>query len=196
MRSSVFTRLALAAATLATPLMVGAESQLTIGTGSAAANLDVRVIIPRVLYLAVGTGNATIATNNTVDRVIFDYSTNATDVGGGATLPAASITPAGGAVAVRVFGNSGVITVTSTTTAATLVNGTGDTIAWSEITATSSDATNFPVPAATGAAVALAVSSGTKVTNRTATWTYAYANSAIVAPGTYDGRITYTATMP
>jgi hypothetical protein len=34
------------------------------------------------------------------------------------------------------------------------------------------------------------------VTNRTANWTYAYANTANAAAGTYEGTITYTATMP
>ena len=43
---------------------------------------------------------------------------------------------------------------------------------------------------------------GTRVVSRDARWTYTYANSAIVAPGTYGGtnvnnsRVTYTAAMP
>ena len=34
------------------------------------------------------------------------------------------------------------------------------------------------------------------VTNRTATWNFAYSNTAVAAPGTYTGQVTYTATMP
>jgi hypothetical protein len=41
-----------------------------------------------------------------------------------------------------------------------------------------------------------------KVVNRDARWTYSYANTSVVAPGTYGGvntnnsRVTYTASMP
>ena len=50
-----------------------------------------------------------------------------------------------------------------------------------------------------GAASNVTLSSGTKITDRTANWTFSYANSAVVAPGTYgttNGRVTYTASMP
>ena len=42
---------------------------------------------------------------------------------------------------------------------------------------------------------------GTKVTDRTANWSYNYLNASVVPPGTYGGvntnnsRVTYTATM-
>lgn len=179
---------------LATPLLASAESQLTIGTGTAAAKLDFRVVVPRVLFLAVGTGAAGLTTNTTVDTVTFDYTTNPGAVGTGAA--AGAIT--GNVVPVRVLGNNGVIALASTNTGA-LTNATGDSIPWSEITATSSDTTNFASPAPSGASVNLGLSSGTKVTSRTANWTFSYANANVVAPGTYgatNGRVTYTATMP
>lgn len=179
---------------LATPLLASAESQLTIGTGTAAAKLDFRVVVPRVLFLAVGTGAAGLTTNTTVDTVTFDYTTNPGAVGTGAA--AGAIT--GNVVPVRVLGNNGVIALASTNTGA-LTNATGDTIPWSQITATSSDTTNFASPAPSGASVNLGLSSGTKVTSRTANWTFSYANANVVAPGTYgatNGRVTYTATMP
>jgi hypothetical protein len=194
-KKSIFIKSAIALA-LAAPLLASAESQLTIGAGAAAARLDFRVIIPRVLFLAVGTGSTALANNTTIDQVTFDYTTNPAAVGGGAAAVAGSIT--GSVVPVRVLGNNGVIALASTNTGA-LTNATGDTIPWSEITATSSDATNFASPAPTGASVNLGLSSGTKVTSRTANWTFAYANSAVAAPGTYgttNGRVTYTATMP
>ena len=53
MKNSLLLRSALALA-LATPLMASAESQLVTGAGSATANLDLRVVIPRVLFLGVG----------------------------------------------------------------------------------------------------------------------------------------------
>jgi hypothetical protein len=191
-KKSIFLKSAIALA-LAAPLLASAESQLTIGAGAAAARLDFRVIIPRVLFLAVGTGSAALANNTTIDQVTFDYTTNPADVGTGAV--AGSIT--GNVVPVRVLGNNGVIALASTNTGA-LTNATADTIPWSQITATSSDATNFASPAPTGASVNLGVTAG-KITNRTANWTFSYANTAVAAPGTYgttNGRVTYTATMP
>jgi hypothetical protein len=53
----------------------------------------------------------------------------------------------------------------------------------------------------TGTGVNVTLSSGTKVTDQSATWTFSYANAAVVPAGTYgatgnSGRVTYTATMP
>jgi hypothetical protein len=195
-KSSLILKSALALA-LATPLLASAESQLTIGTGDANARLDFRIVVPRVLFLGVGTGAAGLAANSTIDTVTFDYSSNPSAIGTGAA--AGAIT--GNVVPVRVVGNNGQITLTANTTGA-LTNGTADTIAWSEITATSSLAA-LPSPAIplTGAGVAsnVTLSSGTKITDRSANWTFSYANSAVVAPGTYgttNGRVTYTAAMP
>jgi hypothetical protein len=187
-KKSLLLKSALALA-MAAPLMASAESDITVGAGSASADLTLRVVIPRVLYLAVGTGNATLADNATVDTVEFNYSTNPQDVGTGAAAGAVT----GNVVPVRVFGNNGQIQIAAS-------NGTltepvsGDTIPLSSISATSSDAANLPSPAA-GGSVNVAVSTG-RVTNRTANWTYAYANTANAAAGTYEGTITYTATMP
>jgi hypothetical protein len=178
----------------AAPLLASAESQLVIGAGTAAADLNFRVVVPRVLFLAVGTGAAGLTTNTAVDTVTFDYSTNPAALGTGAA--AGAIT--GNVVPVRVLGNNGVIALTSTNSGA-LTNATGDTIPWSQITAASSDATGFGSPAPSGASVNLGLSSGTKVTSRTANWTFSYANAAVVAPGTYgvtNGQVTYTASMP
>ena len=201
------------AAALATPMMASAESTVVTGAGpnSTAARLDFRIVIPRVLFLAVGAGAGGVALtgNAAIDLVTFDYTANPGAVGTGPTGAAGTIT--GNIVPVRVVGNAGPIGLTAATVGA-LNNGTAaETIPWSEITAVSSDATNFPSPvipaSGTGASSAVVVSSGTKITNRTANWTYSYANSAIVPAGTYggagtataglnNGRVTYTATMP
>lgn len=195
-KSSLILKSAMALA-LATPLLASAESQLVIGTGSASADLDFRIIVPRVLFLGVGTGAAGLTTNTTIDTVTFDYSSNPAALGTGAA--AGTIT--GNVVPVRVVGNNGQITLTASTTGA-LTNGTADTIAWSQITSTSSlAALPSPVIPATGAGTAsnVTLSLGSKVTDRSANWTFSYANSAVVAPGTYgttNGRVTYTAAMP
>lgn len=182
---------------LAAPLLASAESQLITGAGSAVARLDFRVVVPRVLFLGVGTGAAGLANNTTIDTVTFDYTSNPAAVGTG--VAAGAIT--GNVVPVRVVGNNGQVSLTAATTGA-LTNATADTIPWSEITATSSlPALPSPVIPATGTGAGsnVTLSSGTKITDRTANWTFSYANNAVVAPGTYgttNGRVTYTASMP
>jgi hypothetical protein len=171
------------------PLLASAESQFTTGAGDAAAKLDFRVIIPRVLFLAVGTGSAGLATNNTVDRLDFDYSANGADVGSGTDSAQQSIN-------VGVRGNNGQIVVAAVGTNGGLVNAAtpADTIPWTEIVATSDNATNFDVPAVGASASPLLNSA--KVTERSTTWKYAYSNTNIAAAGTYNGTVTYTASMP
>lgn len=197
MKKNLLLKTSLALA-LATPLLASAESQLVVGgSGSATARLDFRVIVPRVLFLGVGTGAGGLATNGAIDTVTFDYTTNPAAVGTGA--PAGVIT--GNVVPVRVIGNNGQVTLAASTLGA-LTNATGDTIPWSQITATSSlPALPSPVIPDTGAGLAsdVTLSSGTKVTDRSANWTFSYANDDVVAPGTYgttNGRVVYTAAMP
>lgn len=182
-RASVLKATALAIA-LASPLMASAESDLTIGSGSATARLNFSVVIPRVLFLGVGTGATGFADNGTIDTLTYNVA--ATDVGSGTDTATQG-------VAVRVLGNSGQITIAAAGSGTGLSNGT-DTIPWTEILATSSDATNLDVPAAGGTSAPLL--NGTKWTDRSATWNYAYSNSTLAAPGTYTGQMTYTATTP
>jgi hypothetical protein len=186
-KKSIVLKSALALA-LAAPLLASAESDLTIGTGSAAAKLNFQVIIPRVLFLAVGTGNATLADNTTVDLLTYDYSTNVGAIGNGTDSAAQ-------AVNVRVLGNNGQIAVGAVGTGTGLVSSLApaDIIPWTEILATSSTPT-FNAPAV-GSSANPTLSAG-KVTDRTATWNFAYSNTNIPAPGTYTGQVTYTATMP
>ena len=192
------TTLALA---LATPLLASAESQL-VTTGNAVARLDFRVIIPRVLFLGVGAGANVLpaATNTSVDLVTFDYTTTPGQVGAGVGSPGVA---SGNVVAVRVRGNNGQIVLTAATTGA-LSNGAGDTIPWSEISAvTSAPELPSPVIPLTGTGAGSNVTlNGTRTTDRSANWTFSFANSAVVPAGTYgatvanNSRVTYTATMP
>lgn len=204
MKNALLLKTAVALA-LTAPMLSMAESQLAAqgANSTASARLDVRVIIPRVLFLGVGTGagalNDPLAANGTVSTVTFDYTTNPQGVGGGTANPAGAIT--GAVVPVRVVGNNGTVSLVAATTGA-LTNATNDTIPWTQISATSSAATlPAPVIPATGSgtAVPLTPNVGTKVTRLAADWTFSYANSAVVAPGTYgttNGQITYTASMP
>jgi hypothetical protein len=168
-----------------------ADSQLVGGAGSASADLNFRVVIGRVLFLAVGSGANTNprANNGTVNRAIFNYTNNPGQVGTGAA--AATIT--GANVRARVYGNNGQITIT-VTNPANLVSGS-NTIPFSQITATSSAAAALPVPAMGGGSVNPALSAGGRITNQTAIWRFRYANTVTPAAGTYNGQVIYTASM-
>lgn len=170
---------------LSAPMLVSAESQFT-SSGGASARLEMQVNIPRILFLGVGTGSSSLTNDTTIDALTFDYSGAPADVGSGTASTAQG-------VAVRVLGNNGQISLAAAGSGTGLSNGS-DTIAWSEITATSSDATNLNVPGVGGTAAP--VLNSARVTSRSATWNFAYANTNVVAPGTYAGQITYTATMP
>lgn len=190
MKRNLLLKSALALA-IASPLMASAESSLATGGGSAVARLDLQVVIPSVLFLGVGTGadNASIS-NGTIDTVIFDYTTNADQVG--LATPAAnignSLTGNGSAMPVRVFGNNGQVTITATNPA-TLDNG-ADTIPFSEMSVVSDNA-NLPAPGFSGGTSQPLLAG--RVTNQTALWTYSYGNLTAPAAGTYTGRVTYTA---
>lgn len=191
MKKSVFLKSALALA-LVIPLLASAESQLRVGAGNAVAHLNFKVIIPQVLFLAVGTGNALpVANNGTIDTLTFDYTTTPAEIGSGTDSAAQDVN-------VRVLGNYGQIEVAATSSTTGLVSDLvpADIIPWSEILASSSDSTNFDVPAVGSSANPTLSVSGGKVTARVATWSYRYSNTNVVAEGQYDGQVTYTASIP
>ncbi len=201
--------IAAAVAILASPLSVLAESDVNTAAGpnsTASAKLDFTVVIPRVLFLQVGTGT-NLADNAAVDLLTFTVP--AASLGNGTDVAA---TPAAGAVTVRVFGNNGDIGLTSTTTGP-MTNAAGDTIPWSEILVSSAAAAapaagylgaiipHPPIPAAAGTSASSNVAATNKVVRKEAVWTFSYDNSIAYAAGTYGtsanfGRIVYTATLP
>lgn len=205
------TRIAAVVAVLSLPFAVQAESDVNTLAGpnsTASARLDFTVVIPRVLFLQVGTGS-NFADNGTIDLLTFTVP--AASLGNGTDVAA---TPAAGAVTVRVFGNNGDIGLTSTTTGP-MTNAAGDTLPWSEILVTSAASgapaagylgaaiphPTIPAAAGTSASFNVAVNSGPKVVRAEGVWTFAYDNSAAYAAGTYgtsanNGRIVYTATLP
>ncbi len=177
-----------------------AESDINTGTAaglSAAAKLDFRVIVPKIIFLRVGTGTDFVDALNgaNIDRVDFTVS---------AAALAANTAVAGASgqgpypVAVRVLGNGGNVSLTANGTAGGLTNG-AQTIPWTQVVATSSNAAGLPHPAI-GNGVAGAVSTLTApasgVVSQTANWTFDYSNSSVVAAGTYNGQVVYTAALP
>ena len=204
-----FTKTLLVTALLAaTPMLANAESQFTTGTGTpitASAKLDFQIVVPKILFLRVGTG-ADFTTNPAVNQIAFNV--NAANVGDSTSVAATAGSGdlGNGAVTAKVLGNNGNITFTSTTLGA-LGNGSGDTISYGQISTVATALTSATVLAhptlADGAttSVTLTPASG-KVISRDARWTFSYLNQNVVAPGTYGGvnannsRVTYTASMP
>jgi hypothetical protein len=198
----------LLALTALAPLAVQAESSFQTGTGALTANarLDFRIVIPKILFLQVGTGTPN-ATNATINLIDFG-TVNAANVGDGTVIAATAGSGdlGNGAVTARIVSNGGDVTFTSTTLGA-LNNGTAtETIPYSEIAVATSiltSATPLPMPAfvATGGTTTTTVTATNKVVNRDARWTFTYRNTTVPAPGTYggvntnNGRVTYTASV-
>lgn len=193
------TTLTLALMTVAVvPQWASAETTTATGAGplSAAARVDMAIVIPRFLQFQVGTAGATI------DAVTFTVA--AANVGNSTPVAGTGGNVGGGAVTVNVRANTGQVTITPSTTATGLANGAGQFINFNQISTASTDAANVPAPAlVNGAGVGVnTVLSAAPVTNRTATWTYSYLNTTIPSPGTYGstvangGRVTYTASTP
>ncbi|UNK48376.1 hypothetical protein MNR01_11415 [Lysobacter sp. S4-A87] len=193
-----------AAALLAVlPFAANAESDFntnTSGSITASAKLDFQVVIPRVLFLQVGTGT-NLADNTAVDMLTFTVP--AANLGaGGAGIAATGGTSGASGVGATVKGNVGDIKLNATTVGA-MNNGTAaETLSFTQIATTTSN-TSLPAPAlADGAGTAITLTATNKVVNQTATWTYNYANTAFAAAGSYggagvnNGRVTYTASNP
>ena len=201
-----------AIASIATPMLVNAESSTQTGAGAltATARLDFRVTIPKVLFLRVGTGGLFgAAANATID--LIDFTVPVANLGNGVAVAATAGSGdlGNGAVTALLRSNAGVVTLTANTIGA-LGNGAGDTIPWSEIAIANSNlvtpafANTFPHLAAlpaSGASANFAPAPVAKVTNVGSTWTYTYKNTNTVPAGTYGGinannsRVTYTASV-
>lgn len=161
-----------------------AESGFAVGTDpSVDARVDFEVIIPRFISFQVGTAGAN------VDLVQFDVA----DPNSGTPVARSN----GGALAVEILGNVGNIEITTATTLLQDATST-DTLDWAQIETTSSDAIGLPAPVlGNGPIAAVTVTPTTgRIVDRSSTWTYEYANSALVGAGTYEGTVTYTASAP
>lgn len=183
------------------PFAAQAESNY-VTAGNAVAHLDFQIVIPRVLFLQVGTGT-NLLNNVAVDLIKFTPA--AANLGDSSVISAISggdVSP--GVVTAKVIGNSGDVKVTATTVGA-LNNGTAaETISWTQISTTSSATAAFPAPALTdgGAGAFVTLTATNHVVSQTAQWTYKYLNQTVPAQGTYgganvnNGRVTYTASAP
>ena len=174
------------------PLAAQADSNLATGASpSAAAHLNLRVVIPEFLYFRIGSSGATI------DRITFTPgaavvgdSTSVSGTGGDAA--------AGSGASVQLRSNGGQVTIAETNDGGgNGLNGTTTDISLTEISVSSDDgALDTPVLSDAGGNTSSPTLNGGTVTNRSAVWTYAYDNTTIPEADTYDVEITYTASTP
>jgi len=168
---------------------------------SVAARLDFQIIIPGFLRFRVGTNSSTI------DMITF--SPSAADVGNSVPQAGTGGDAGGGSGAnVVVQANNGQVTITESNNSVSAGLGTGTAsdgfISYAQITTTPSVDVLLTAPTLSngGGGTSTPTLNAGKVTNRTAVWTYGYANATIPSAGTYGGvninggRVTYTASTP
>ncbi len=206
----------LAAAIALTPGHARAESNFVNGAGTATARLNFSIVIPKFLYLQVGTGTFPTSVA-TVDTILFDMTSAIGAIGNGTAQAGTGGDQTGGAVTARVVGNNFTAAVNlSATTAGAMGNGSGGTISWSEIsvatptaitvTPAAASVLNHPgtlaAPFADGAATTVSLTPVSRVINQAAKWTFSYKNTNVPPSGTYgsgggtNGQVTYTIAMP
>jgi hypothetical protein len=212
MKTSIALKTLLGAGALTLPLLAFAESNVQMGAATASpgatAHLDFSIVIPKILYLRVGTGSAyatgALTSNSAIDLITF--SPAAGTVGNGTAVAGTGGDLTGGVETAAIVSNSGNVTLNATASGA-LGDGAGDTIPFTQITTaatTLSSGTALPAPVLTNGTSSNVVltAPATKLIVQDAKWTYSYANAANVPAGTYGGvnvnnsRVTYTATMP
>jgi hypothetical protein len=212
MKISTAMKTLIGAAAMTLPLMANAESNVAIGNGTltAAAHVNFSVVIPKVLYLRVGSGSTytgatpSLTSVATIDTITFSPASGA--VGNGTAVAGTGGDLNNGVETAAIVSNSGSVTLTATATGA-LSDGAGDTIPYTQITTSSAaltSATALPAPVlsnTTSNSVVL-TAPASKLITQDAKWTFGYANTVTAPGGTYgatvanNGQITYTATMP
>ena len=183
-----FAKQLIALAAVAAAFAAHAESNITTGAGglTATARLDFRVIVPKVLFLQVGTGTAFTA-NPVVDRV--DFSLSAVEATSG--LPKAG-TSTGGTINARVLGNGGNVSFGALGSGTGLTNAGWPISPWTQIVPTATGGTLIH-PVIGAAPTSLTAAAG--VVNSSTVYSFNYSNSSVVAAGTYDGQVIYTASV-
>jgi len=212
MKTSIALKSLVGAGALMLPLMTFAESNVQTGAATASpgatAHVDFTIVIPKILYLRVGTGSAyasgALTSVNSIDLITF--SPAAGTVGNGTPVAGTGGDLTGGVETAAIVSNSGNVTLNATASGA-LSDGNGDTIPFTQITTaatTLSSTTQLPAPVLTNGTSSNVVltAPATKLIVQDAKWTYSFANAANVPAGTYggvnvnNGRVVYTATMP
>jgi hypothetical protein len=195
--TAVFVTAIALACTLGEPVAHAGTAFDNTAPYSASTALNHRITYPRFLRFRVGPAAG-------IALVTCNMSAVANALGTGVDQACTGGDLGGGASTVEVKSNAGQVRLTVTTTGA-MQNAAGNTIPYSEIKSASSNPGNLPAPVLTTGAVSPAVNVALNagvVTDRAATWTYTYDNSAVYPAGTYGGvnvrrgRVTYTAAAP
>lgn len=178
-----------AAVALALPLAAQAESNFVTAPAAPAAltanaRLNISVVIPRFLFLRVGTGTL-LANNVTVNNLVFNVPV--ADVGNTNAIAATGGDMAPSQVTVSLIGNVGNINLEANAPA--LSNGT-ESIDWNQISVVPAGGATHPT--INGADANFAATG--RVVNVNGSWTFSYLNQTTPAEGTYQSQITYTAT--
>jgi hypothetical protein len=212
MKISIALKSLMGAGALTLPLMAFAESNVQTGAATsspgATAHLDFSVVIPKILYLRVGTGSTyssgALTSVSTVDLITFTPA--AGTVGNGTAVAGTGGDLTGGVETAAIVSNSGNVTLNATASGA-LSDGNGDSIPFTQITTaatTLTSTTALPAPVLSNGVSGNVVltAPATKLITQDAKWTFSFANAANVPAGTYGGvnvnnsRVIYTATMP
>jgi hypothetical protein len=156
--------------------------------GSPANNPTVNVVSVNVPAAQVGSGTAqAMTTDSTASRSLYDNFVFC-------NLPGQLYI--GGFY--RSTGNSGAATLVATSPAS-LINSTGNTIPFNQISWTSSgigDSGAQPFPAGTFVGGVQTIGAISRNQWAESCHTFSYGNSTVVAAGTYTGRVTYTLSAP
>src|SRR5450755_1129973 len=192
----------------ATAFTGGARAESNLQTGplvgalTATTHLDFQIVVPKMIYLRVGTGvdRTTVAT---VD--LINFSVGAANVGGSSVIAGTGGDLGAGQVTARVISNLGTVTL-STITPNGIKDVAGDTISYGQIAlavAINTSGTALTPPAMTdNSTTTSTIAPVASVVNRDAKWTFTYLNTNVVPAGTYGGintnqsRVTYTAAIP
>ena len=168
---------------------------------SASAKLRFTVSLGSFVSLRVGTAGTTV---NTATFDLASLATGCTagpcNFGNGTQVTA---TYDGGfgasSLPVEVMSNGGAVKLSAAAT--TPLTSGSNSIPLSQIIITSSDAANLPAPLVPDSGISATVnvaetSSGSRITSRSANWTFNYANTIVPAAGAYAGQVTFTAATP
>ncbi len=184
----------------------------TAGTNTVSAALDFQITIPRVLFLRVGTGSL-FANSASIDKISFAPSIAGLGAGCGTPSDCAGTSGdlSGGAVTAQLVSNLGATQIIANTAGGTLLDGAGNSIPYSKITAATAALTAVPGQTLAGATLwnfpgwdttVTYPAAANTVVNLAAKWTFSYANDTIPPAGVYGntvankGRVTFTATSP
>jgi hypothetical protein len=159
------------------------------GGGTPGKNATVNQVTVTVPAAQLGKGTAQQMTSNSTQAVSYYDNFNFCSppiqvyIGGFFRLP----------------GTVGTATLSVTTSAANLVNATGDTIPFTQVSWTSTGAGDTgvqPIPGGTFTGGMQTLATFGANTWKESCHTFSYANAASVAAGTYTGRATYTLSAP